>query len=132
MSSMLVEASVDFSGRSILIIEDEALIAMEMQEAVEAAGGTVLGPVPSVQEAMALISAGRAIDAAILDIRLTDGISIAVAQRLKSSGVPLIFVTGYDGWHMPDDLEDVPVYQKPNDPENVVRVLFDTWRRVRT
>lgn len=122
---MLVNGPADFAGKNILIVEDESIIAMEMAEAVEAAGGTVLGPVASVEAAMELVNGKEHIDAAILDVRLQDGISIEVAQVLKRDGIPLIFVTGYDDWFMPADLADVPVHQKPQDPEHVVRLLYD-------
>ncbi|KQT53307.1 hypothetical protein ASG43_19030 [Aureimonas sp. Leaf454] len=121
---MLTNRTADFTGKNILIVEDEAIIAMEMAQAVKAAGGSVLGPVPSVEGAMDIVHGEIQIDGAILDIRLQDGISIEVAQALKKSGVPIIFVTGYDDWFMPEELEDVPVERKPNDPEDVVRVLF--------
>lgn len=123
---MLTSQNVDFTGKNILIVEDEALIAMEMAEAIEAAGGTILGPVPSVEAAMDLVHGDHRIDGAILDVRLTDGISFEVAQALKKVDVPLIFVTGYDDWFMPSDLDDVPVERKPSDPENIVRILFET------
>ena len=122
---MLLNGPADFAGKNILIVEDESIIAMEMAEAVGAAGGTVLGPVASVEAAMELVNGEERIDAAILDVRLQDGISIEVAQALKRDGIPLIFVTGYDDWFMPADLEDVSVYQKPQDPEHVVRMLYE-------
>ena len=121
---MLVAKTLDLVGKAVLVVEDEAIIAMEMAEAVESAGGTVLGPAPSVEAAMTLLGEHPQIDAAILDVRLQDGISIEVAQELKRRGVPLIFVTGYDDWYKPDDLEDVPIERKPVDAHTIVSRLF--------
>jgi DNA-binding NarL/FixJ family response regulator len=117
---------LDLAGKTVLVVEDEAVIAMEMEEAVREAGGMVIGPAPSVGAAMLLIAEHPNIDAAILDVRLQDGVSIGVAQELRRKGVAVIFVTGYDDWCRPDDLLDVPIQRKPADAHDVVRLLSAT------
>lgn len=122
---MLVTASSEnLAGRNVLIVEDEYFLAVEVADAVRKAGGTALGPVPDVEGAMAILAQAH-VDAAILDIRLGEETSFPVAQALRAKGVPVIFVTAYDDWFLPSDLDDVPVYRKPTDPENVLRVLFE-------
>ncbi|KAB0679741.1 response regulator [Aureimonas leprariae] len=111
-------------GKNVLVVEDEYFLATEMAEAVRQAGGTALGPVPDVEGAMAIIAAAR-VDAAVLDIRLGDETSFPVAAALKAKGVRVVFVTGYDDWFLPNELDDVPVYRKPADPDNVVRILLE-------
>jgi DNA-binding response OmpR family regulator len=81
------------AGRHILVVEDEYLIATEMKCSLLAAGSEVLGPVPSVDQALDLIEEHRP-DAAVLDIDLggaTD--AYPVAQRLGELGVPYLFAT---------------------------------------
>ncbi|KAB0680305.1 response regulator [Aureimonas leprariae] len=111
-------------GKNVLVVEDEYFLATEMAEAVRQAGGTALGPVPDVEGAMAIIAAAR-VDAAVPDIRLGDETSFPVAAALKAKGVRVVFVTGYDDWFLPNELDDVPVYRKPADPDNVVRILLE-------
>lgn len=128
---MITLTSNDFAGRRILIVEDEFFFAEETAHAVRQAGGVVLGPVASVEEALALIDAGQQVDGAVLDIKLGDQTSFPVARTLRERGIPLIFVTGYDDWFIPQEHEDVPLYSKPMDADNVVRVLFEATRRDR-
>jgi len=77
---------------AILVVEDEPFIALDLAASVLEAGGAVVGPAASVKEALALLDA-HAVDAAILDVNLTDRDIEPVAERLIASGVPLIFHT---------------------------------------
>lgn len=117
----------DLAGKSILVVEDEYFMAKETAEAVRRAGGIVLGPVPDVTGARAILAETH-VDAAILDIRLGEETSFPIATALRGKGVRIAFVTGYDDWYLPNDLDDVPVYRKPADPDNVVRILFEPKR----
>ena len=123
---MFILSSTDLAGRRILIVEDEYHVAEEMAEAVRNAGGEVAGPVPSVAAALALIEDGASLDGAVLDIKIGEETAFPVAKALKARGVPVIFVTGYDDWFIPQAFEDVPLFQKPADPENVVRIMFES------
>lgn len=82
-----------FNSRRILIVEDEPFVVIELVEAVERSGGAVVGPVPTVAEALALLDQHK-IDAAILDVQLLDGETSPVALRLIEQGTPLVFQTG--------------------------------------
>lgn len=77
----------------VLVAEDEPFIALDLALAVEDAGGEVVGPASSCEEAMTLL-ATRAVGAAILDVNLLDGDCSAVVERLVSLGVPVIIQTG--------------------------------------
>jgi CheY-like chemotaxis protein len=80
----------------VLLVEDELLVAMEMEEALRDLGCEVLGPAATVEEALRLAQseAGR-IDAAVLDINLAGRPSFPVADLLAGRGVPVVFATGY-------------------------------------
>lgn len=78
---------------SILVVEDEPWIALDVAMAIEDAGGEVVGPFASVREALALL-ASRPVDAAILDVNLTDRDVTPVVEHLIRLGVPLIIQTG--------------------------------------
>lgn len=82
-----------FNSRRILIVEDEPFVVIELVEAVERSGGAVVGPVPTVAEALTLLDQHK-VDAAILDVQLLDGEISPVALRLIEHGTPLVFQTG--------------------------------------
>ena len=83
-------------GRRILLLEDEYIIASEMEAWLRGAGAEVEGPWPSADEAVAAINRpGNAVDAGVLDVNLRyGGTALAVAQRLDSLGVPYLLATG--------------------------------------
>ena len=78
---------------SILVAENEPFIALDLALAIEDAGGVVVGPAASGQEALALLATTPVV-AAILDLDLLDGECSAVVQRLADVGVPVILQTG--------------------------------------
>lgn len=78
-------------GHTVLVVEDEALLALDMADEVERAGGEV-EMAASSRQALRLIET-RQFDAAILDFQLLDGDSLPVAAELSSRNVPFFFVT---------------------------------------
>jgi two-component system, chemotaxis family, sensor kinase Cph1 len=100
-------------GLLVLLVEDNALVAMAAQDALEDAGAEVAGPASRVTEALKLASVGR-YDAALLDVDLRGEPVWPVADALAARGVPISFTTGYDmAMVMPDRFRDVPVLNKP-------------------
>lgn len=86
--------AISLSGRRILVVEDEYLIAMELKRWLQEAGVEVIGSVLDVDRALDLIEDHR-LDAAVLDINLGDGdTSYPVADRLEVLRVPYLFATG--------------------------------------
>ncbi|WP_158874025.1 response regulator [Antarcticirhabdus aurantiaca] len=118
----------NLEGKRILVVEDDYIQATSLAEAIQHRGGHVIGPVSDVATALEIIAKEGLPDVAVLDISLGDEASFPVAARLREHGVPMLFVTGYDDWFMPDDLDDIAVYQKPMDAENVVRLLLPLRR----
>ena len=80
-------------GRRILIAEDEAMVAYDLAETVEAAGFRVEGPHPGISDAMLSFQKEKP-DLAILDVELSDGNVFSFARTLKAEDVPVIFHTG--------------------------------------
>lgn len=83
----------------MLIVEDEMLVAMELDSLLRDQGCTVLGPAATVKRAIALIAEERP-DAALLDLNLNGQPAIPVAAELNRQGVPFIIVSGYSKTHM--------------------------------
>lgn len=89
------EIAAIISGGSVLIVEDEALLAFELQLAALDLGGTVVGPAHSLSHALNLVSQEEKIDAAILDVDIGGKDVFPVAHELEKRGVPFVFHTGH-------------------------------------
>jgi CheY-like chemotaxis protein len=101
------------SGRRILVIEDEMMVAMLLKDFLADLGCTVLGPAARVEQALAMIEAAGALDAAVLDINLNGQKSYPVADALAARGVPFVFATGYSRDSMLNGHREFPLLQKP-------------------
>jgi len=99
---------------TILIVEDEALIAMDLETLLKEAGYDVAGPANTTTAAMELIS-GVAIAAAILDANLHGESSSTIARALSAANIPYVLVTGYDSGNLPPALQNAACFQKPYD-----------------
>jgi CheY-like chemotaxis protein len=105
----------------VLVAEDEALIAMEVEAALRRAGWEVVGPVARAAEAARLAAGEQPLDAAVLDIGLGDATVFAAADALAARGVPLVFLTGYGPGILPERLRGRPVLRKPFPAERLAR-----------
>lgn len=86
---------LSLAGRRVLVAEDEPLLALELEETLRGLGCEVLGPVPTLEEALHLAATPGRIDAAVLDINLAGRPSFPVADHLAGRDVPVVFATGY-------------------------------------
>lgn len=96
----------------VLVVEDEWLIATEVEQELHEAGFSIVGPVGSVERALEAIEAGR-IDAAVLDVRLQSEDSYPVAERLQERHIPFLFITGYSSGDIADRYRRHACLQKP-------------------
>ena len=96
----------------ILVVEDEMLVLMNIEMALEDLGCTAISAAASVAEALALLDRQR-FDAAMLDVNLGGEKSYAVADALARRGIPFVFSTGYGDHGDRADLDDRPVLRKP-------------------
>jgi CheY-like chemotaxis protein len=100
------------AGLHVLLVEDEALIAMMAEDMLESMGCSHVTVASSVTEALGALDAGT-FDVAMLDVNLNGERSMVVADRAKACGVPYLFTTGYG----PDGVDpahaDAPVLAKP-------------------
>jgi CheY-like chemotaxis protein len=112
------------TGRRILIVEDEALVAMLVEDALMDAGATIIGPASTVAEALALLERDATLpNAAVLDLNLAGETSTPVADVLAARGVPFVVATGYGAGGLPETHSAVPVLAKPYDPEELTSAL---------
>ncbi len=106
----------------VLLVEDEALVAMMIQECLAEFGYQVIGPIGSASEAVAKAKAGR-FEAAVLGINLGDGPVYPAADILAARGVPFVFVTGYDADSVDSRFRKIPILQKPIEREMLKKIF---------
>ena len=104
--------SQTFAGRRVLVVEDEALVAMLLETILEDMGCMAVGPAATVDEGLRM-AADEAVDAALLDVNVAGRQVFPVAQALKDRGVPFVFSTGYGEGGLPDEWRGQPTLQKP-------------------
>jgi two-component system, response regulator PdtaR len=114
------------AGKRCLVLDDEFLIALDIQQILEHAGAAQVDCVASASEAMKLLGSTAQFDVAILDIKLSeaDGTSLGVAAALASKNTPFILLTGM----RTDDVHarrfpDVPVVEKPYDAATLLAAI---------
>jgi CheY-like chemotaxis protein len=108
-------------GLRLLVVEDEALVAILIEDALLDLGCVVVGPAGSVAQALALLDR-ETVDGAVLDVNLgADERSYAIAEALGARGIPFIFVTGYGEEGVDPRYAAVEVLQKPFDPRSLER-----------
>ena len=110
---------------NILIVEDEALVALDLSMILEERGAAVAGTCGTVEEAFDAVAPN--IDAAILDVDLHGRLVFPVADRLRKNGTPFVFHTGrYDTNTLRERYGDVMVLAKPAGDEAIVQALAAT------
>jgi two-component SAPR family response regulator len=107
---------IAMSGNRVMIVEDEALVAMALRESLDEMGFTVLGPFSRITEAMVALR-NNEIDAAVLDVNLGGELIYPLADVLAAGSVPFVFVTGYGAEEIERRFSSVPVLQKPIERE---------------
>lgn len=116
-------SSKNLSGRKVLVVEDDYFIAQDTCSMLRNNGAEVLGPVASLEKALAVVASESEIDAAVLDINLRDARVFPVADALSARGVPFVFATGYDKTVIPDRFAGVRHCEKPIDYNDLMRAF---------
>jgi DNA-binding NtrC family response regulator len=110
-------------GATVLVAEDNMLVALNIALALEDREAHVLGPCARVSEALRVLD-GADIVGAILDVDLIDGPVTPLAQALIAKDMPIVFCTGVG---LPEELKalipDATVFLKPTEPERLIDKL---------
>jgi DNA-binding response OmpR family regulator len=97
---------------TILVAEDEYLIADDLARELVEHGVKVIGPVATLDDALAAVAAQRP-DLAVLDINLRGDRVFPLADLLAAQHIPFVFATGYDADEIPDRFASIRRYEKP-------------------
>ena len=99
-------------GNRLLLVEDEALVAMALKDMLTELGFEVVGAFNKVTEALAVVT-NQDVNAAVLDVNLGGELIYPVADSLVAKGVPFVFITGYGAEAIDDRFASYRVLQKP-------------------
>jgi DNA-binding NtrC family response regulator len=124
----LVNSCADLKGRRILVVEDEFLLAMELEGILDRYGCEVLGPASSVERALAALQTDRP-EVVVLDVNLKGTRATPVAAALRDRGVPFVLMTGYSGPQLSEpELRDALRLDKPVDGCDLKRAVAQALR----
>lgn len=112
----------------VLVVEDEAMIAMLVEDMLLDLGVGAVEIAGTVQAALALV-AGQRFDFAILDVNLGDALSYPVASALRERGTPLAFATGYGSGGLSSGFAGSPTLPKPFTQPELAQVMADVMAR---
>lgn len=113
-----------FQAAPILVVEDEPLIALDIEDSLVALGMPV-HVARSLADARGFVARLPLPRLVLLDVVLPDGRSFDFAHELIALGVPLVFLTGYDHG-IPDSLRHVTVMEKPFSTDGLIAVVTRT------
>jgi CheY-like chemotaxis protein len=106
----------------ILVVEDEALVSLDLETLLSDAGYRVEGPVSTVSEALERLEAHRPA-AAVVDVNVRDGLIFPVVDRLDRLSVPFVLLTGHSAAALPARFRGRPLVNKPFAARQLLLVL---------
>jgi len=110
---MMDERDADLADLSVFVVEDEALVALNLEDMLADLGCSVVGPMMRLSRAIEFFDASPAPNIAILDVNLAGEPVFALAERIQKRGVPIVFATGYGRAGLPEAWHRWPILQKP-------------------
>lgn len=122
-------AKAELSGRVVLLVEDEFLVALDLQIEIERSGATVVGPVGRLADAVDLAGRATPLDVAVLDVNLHGETVFPVADVLTERGIPFVFATGQDRAMIPERHRVAMHLAKPIVLDDLLRCLAALTRR---
>jgi DNA-binding response OmpR family regulator len=113
--------------KRVLLVEDEALVAMLVEDFLTELGFEVVGPAMRLEPALQM-AATADIDFAVLDINLAGKHSFPIAQVLRQRGISFLFASGYGVAGLAEGFETSPVLQKPFDRSDLEKAMLAAGR----
>ena len=116
-------------GRSIFIVEDDCVTAMDLAETLSAAGAQIVGPAGTIANALELLSRRPQLDIALLDIEVEGAFVFDIADELVKRAVPIVFTTGYERHEIPARFHAARHCEKPVGIAAIAHALSDELGR---
>jgi len=101
------------AGLSVFVVEDEALVALNLEDMLAELGCSIIGPVMRLDRAEKMLEEGISADVAILDVNVAGQMIFPFAKRLAEKGMPIVLATGYGSAGLPDEFRHMTILQKP-------------------
>ncbi|WP_426124274.1 response regulator [Pararhizobium sp. PWRC1-1] len=108
--------------KRILVVEDEVLLAMQLEDLLIEMGHEVVGPAIRIPEALEFARQAH-FDFAVLDINVAGSQSFPIADILSARAIPFVFATGYGAEGFPPEYCDHPTLQKPYEPRELQQAI---------
>jgi DNA-binding response OmpR family regulator len=112
----------DLEGISVLLVEDEALLAIDVTAIIEMAGGRVVGPAYSLGQGFSLIDRAK-FNCAVLDINLHDELVFKLADALIEREVPFLFLSSHSLNIAPPHLRERRLVHKPFSTHSLIKAI---------
>jgi CheY-like chemotaxis protein len=119
-SQITAEFGDPLAGLRLLLVEDDALVAMELEELIGGLGAETVGPFGRVADALDALRREQ-VHGGVLDVRLDSETTFAIADVLLQAASPIVFVTGAVG-SIPERYWQVPRLRKPFDYTEFARL----------
>jgi two-component system, response regulator PdtaR len=112
----------DLDGISVLLVEDEAILAIDVTAVIEMAGGRVIGPAYSLSQGFSWLDRGK-FDCAVLDINLHDELVFKLADALIERGIPILFLSAHSLNIAPPHLRERRLVHKPFSTHSLIKAI---------
>ena len=109
--------------KRVLVVEDDALLGLDIVQQLIDAGFEVVGPAISVAKALSLLGE-TACDVAVLDVNLGSETAEPVALELRARRTPFVVLSGYSSEQHPPSFHGAPMLSKPARPEDLVATML--------
>lgn len=119
----MADIASKLQGLSVFIVEDEALVALNLEDILDDLGCTVIGPAMRLSKANEMLGGEFAADVAILDVNIAGEPVFPLAEQLTEKGIPIVFATGYGQAGLPSSWHSHAILQKPYTIDEVVGSL---------
>jgi CheY-like chemotaxis protein len=123
---LAMHIEIDEGIRSVLIVEDEMIVAMMMEDLMRELGVKDVEIAGDSASALAIL-ASKPIDMAILDLKVRDGNTLPVADVLEERGIPFVFSSGSGSGFLSGRHAARPMISKPFFDDDFKLIVLDTW-----
>lgn len=115
-------SNIALVGSSVMLVEDEAIVALAVNDSLTALGFSVVGPFSRVSDACRALQDNQ-VDTAILDVNLAGEMVYSLAEILTARKIPFVFATGYGAESIDSRFKHIRVLQKPIEKDMLTRVF---------